>query len=173
MSENATHILATVIKAAQYVADNAPPGWRENNFESGLVAELTTTIGASISVQQQVTLKSYFRTSSKVEVETGALRPALRSECRCMDCDEIEDVDLWQRQIYVELKLEPKGTLQQAHIDQARGYAIAASRWARHPIVCLALAFSGHNSIVYRAFAGSSGAAVPDLLPKEADIFDD
>ena len=173
MSENATHILATVIKAAQYVASNAPPGWKENNFESALVSELTTTVGASISVQQQVTLKSYFRTSSNVEVETGALRPDLRIECRCMDCDEIEDVDLWQRQIYVELKLEHKGVLQQAHIDQARGYAIAASRWARHPVVCLALAFSGHNTIVYRAFAGSSGAEVSHLLPEETDIFDD
>ena len=173
MSENVAHILDIVVRAAQYVADNAAPGWKESNYESALVSELVTTVGAGLSVQQQVTLRSYFRTSSNVEVETGALRPDLRVECRCLECDEIGEADLWQRHVYVELKLEPRGTLQQAHLDQARGYAIAASRWARQPIVCLALAFSGHNTIAYEAFAGTAGASVPHLVPKPKDLFDD
>ena len=65
-----------------------------------------------------------------------------------------EDVELWQRLMYVEIKLEPRGNLQLAHIEQARGYAISASQWAGQPIVCLALAFTGKQTVVYKAYVG-------------------
>ena len=118
-------------------------------------------------MQQQVTLRSYFKTSSGVEVETGALRPDMRVECRCIECDELEKLNLWERQVYVELKLEPKGVLQAQHLEQARGYAIAASSWCDKPIVCLALAFNGKGGIVYRPFSGPEGVFSADLFGSE------
>ena len=160
MAANLEHIFADILNAARFVAANALPGWKESNYEAALLAELHATCGVHMAVQQQVTLPSYFKTSAGTAVETGALRPDLRVECRCIDCEELGDEKLGERLCYVEIKLEPKGTLQTAHIEQARGYAAAASGWAKRDIACLALAFNGQGSIVYDAFAGLAGCSL-------------
>lgn len=160
--QNLEHIFESIINAATYVASNASPGWKESNYESALTAELATTLGSFISVQQQVTLKTYFKTSSGAEVETGALRPDMRVECRCMDCEDLTDLT---KVCYVEIKLDSRPTLQPAHIEQARGYAVAASRWERRPMACLALAFTGQKKIIYDAFWGPTGTSVRNLCP--------
>ena len=163
--KNFEHIFESIINAAKYVAENSCPGWKENNYESALVAELATTLGSFISVQQQVTLRTYFKTSSGAEVETGALRPDMRVECRCMDCEDLSQSSSLQKVCYVEIKLDSRPNLQQAHIDQARGYAISASRWARQPVACLALAFTGKKTILYDAFSGPAGNSIRYLCP--------
>ena len=89
-----------------------------------------------------------------------------------MDFDEIEDVDLWQRQIYVSLSSNQRGLCSKRTLIR-RGdsdcYVAVGTPSRSLPRAGV----SGRNSIVYRAFAGSSGATVQSLLPKEADIFDD
>lgn len=164
MAANLQHIFADIRDAAQFVATNALPGWKESNYEAALVGEINATRGMHMTVQQQVTLPSYFKTSTGTAIETGALRPDLRVECRCIDCEQLPETDLCKRICYVEIKLEPKGTLQTAHIDQARGYAAAASGWAKCNIACFALAFTGRGNIVVDAFAGIAGHSVRELL---------
>lgn len=158
--ENLGHVFDTVLTAARYVAANACPGWKETNYEAALVAELSATQGSLISVQQQVTLRSYFKTSNGIAVETGALRPDLRVECRCLDCD-VENVD--NNVCYVEIKLDSRCTLQQAHIEQAKGYAAAATGWEKQDVACLAIAFTGRSTILYDAFIGADGRSVKTL----------
>lgn len=165
MSENLAHIFSDIIEAAQYVAAHALPGWKESNYEAALMAEICAAHGPHLTVQQQVTLRSYFKTSTGLEVETGALRPDLRVECRCLDCRDLSDKQAWEQHCYVELKLEPKGGITTAHKEQARGYAAAASGWAKENIACLALSFTGRGSVLYEVYAGKTAVLVDTLLP--------
>lgn len=165
MSQNLEHIIADIVEAAQYVAANALPGWREANYEAALVAEICAAHGPHLAVQQQVTLRSYFKTSTGLEVETGAFRPDLRVECRCLDCSDLSNSNNWEQHCYVEIKLEPKGAIQTAHKEQARGYAAAASGWAKQEIACLAVAFTGRGSVLCEAYAGENARSLAALLP--------